>query len=161
MSLKANDPVREFEHSHGHLTRLALEIAQLVQDDPRTPAETRRRLVGRLEVLRDELLRHFADEEEALFPFVRANLPEKAAVVDRLQSGHDTICGAIVRVAHFAAGERAALGARRAALSALYERFESTYAQHSRDEADLLEELGRVLSDGQRKKLGELLHGLG
>ena len=160
MSPTAKDPVREFEHSHGHLTRLALEIAQLVRADARAPAEARRLLVGRLEILRDELLRHFADEEEGLFPFVRAHLPEKAVVVDRLQGGHDTICGAIVRVAHFAAGEREALASRRPALSALYDRFESAYAQHSRDEAGLLEELGRVLNEGQRAKLGELLHGL-
>lgn len=159
-----NDPVRKFEHAHGHLTKLALDVRRLVRaeeaSDGRAPARLRKRLVTALEALRDELLRHFANEEEGLFPFVRANLPAKAANVDRLADAHDAICGAIVRLADFVDREASALGPGRATLLTYYERFESAYTQHSQDEAALFDELGRTLDERQRTELASLLRGL-
>jgi iron-sulfur cluster repair protein YtfE (RIC family) len=154
-----SDPVRKFEHAHVELVRLALEVRDLVHAAaPGQPA--RKRLVDCLQALRDELLVHFANEEEGLFPFLRTNVPTKAETVDRLESAHDAICGSILRLAHLAAGGRDSHPAPPAALSALYERFEATFATHSQAEAALFEELGRLLDDRQRTALAELLRGL-
>jgi len=151
-----NDPVRQLEHSHGHLSQLALGVSESLRAaEGRPSAKTWKQLAGRLEVLRDELLRHFADEEEAVFPFVRASVPEKAAAVDRLEAAHDTLCGCVVRMVHVAAGEH-----HRDALLALHERFEKVYSRHSREEAELFEGLAGALSDHQRKELADLLRGL-
>jgi hemerythrin-like domain-containing protein len=151
-----HDPVRQLEHSHGHLSKLALDVAESLRTiGERASAKSWRQLAVRLETLRDELLRHFADEEEALFPFVRASVPEKAAAVDRLEAAHDTLCGCVVRMVHVAAGEH-----HRAALLALHERFESVYARHSREEAALFDGLSRALDEHQRRELAELLRGL-
>jgi Hemerythrin HHE cation binding domain len=97
-------------------------------------------------------------EEEGLFPFVRANLPAKAAGVDRLAVVHDTICGAVVRLTH--AADTSPAGEDRAALAALYERFEAAYTLHSREEADLFAELASVLEARARADLAEVLRGL-
>jgi iron-sulfur cluster repair protein YtfE (RIC family) len=128
-----DDPVRTLEHTHGHLTRLVAEA--------RSDAESR-------EVLREELLHHFANEEEALFPFVRRTMPSLAGAVDRLQASHDILCGALLRLTESPETTRH------------FERFEKAYAEHSRDEASLLDQLDRELEDAQRAELAELLRGL-
>jgi iron-sulfur cluster repair protein YtfE (RIC family) len=152
------DPVRILEHTHGNLRKLAPEIGRLLRIDPKASqiAETRRTLIRRLEQLRDDLLGHFANEEEGLFPFIRANVPAKIEAVGRLEAAHDTICGAIVRVAHLVARDRAAT--RDASI--IYERFEAAYAAHSRDEAALFEELEDTLTKDQRRGLADFLRGL-
>jgi iron-sulfur cluster repair protein YtfE (RIC family) len=154
-----SDPVRKLEHAHGHLTKLALDLRQLVHSDGRLNARDRKRLMAKLAALRNELFDHFANEEEGLFPFLRSNLPETAHTVDRLESAHDTICGAIVRLAHLTEqdGERAA---NRSALNAFYERFIVAYTEHSQTEAALFEELGRTLDEPLRAELASILRGL-
>ncbi len=157
MAALSSDPIRTFEHSHEHLTRLALSIGHQVRDMGQSPSATTEaqkvELLASLETLRDELLGHFADEEEALFPFVRKAVPGKAAIVDRLENSHDTICGTVVRLAHLAAQDTSQL-------VALYERFESAYAQHSREERELFEGLARDLGGAERSELAVLLRGL-
>lgn len=158
-----SDPVRQFEHSHASLTKLALEIRALVRPGPGdkpSGAPTRKRLVGRLSLLRDELLQHFANEEEGLFPFVRLNVPAKSDTVNRLAAAHDTICGAIVRLVHFVENDPKALTRGRAALLSHYERFEHAYAEHSQKEAALFGKLSKALNAGQRAELSEILRGL-
>jgi iron-sulfur cluster repair protein YtfE (RIC family) len=152
------DPVRQFEHSHAALTALASEIRDVVHT--RAPSEAILAQLGpQLTRLRDELLVHFAKEEEGLFPFVRAHVPTKESIVDRLGSAHDAICGAIVRLAHLVA-QHDKRGAAHAMLLEHYGRFESAYAAHSREESELFEELGRALNTQQRAELAEILRGL-
>jgi iron-sulfur cluster repair protein YtfE (RIC family) len=153
-----SDPVRDFEHSHEHLTKLARDAGRLVRmgTNGRAPEGSTGELRQCLEALRDELLQHFAVEEEGLFPFIRSSLPSKVDQVERLALTHDTLAGAVVRLAHAVRAE----GSSPATLEALYDRFETTYALHSREEADLLAELGRTLDTTQRTRLRELLNGL-
>ena len=154
------DPIRDFEHSHARLTSLALEIGrQLRGGGGHVPGDRKQELVAHVEALRDDLLQHFADEEDGLFPFLRANVPAKVEVVERLEADHDTICGCLVRMAHLAARDGAGLGDH--SLVSLYERFEQAYAGHSRTEAELFQELGDLLAERQRAELASLLHGLG
>lgn len=153
------DPIRQLEHSHANLTKVALEIRALVRAEPlrdRSWARNRRRLLERLTLLRDELLRHFAVEEEGLFPFLRVKVPARAAAVDRLAEAHDAICGAIVRLTDLAERHRTALGP----LLAHYERFERAYTEHSQQEAALFDELERTLDESARTELSEILRGL-
>lgn len=157
MVLQASNPVREFEHRHEKLSKLALEVGRLLRSIPGS-GEDARRLRTCLESLRDELVAHFAQEEEGLFPFVRANLPATAVQVDRLTLAHDAICGAVVRLAHAARASRPGEGG--AVLVSLYERFESAYGQHSREEAALFAELNTSLAPSQRAELVALLAGL-
>ena len=151
----ATDPVVRFEHAHGNLNRLVLDVAKSVRalEEDATP-KVWKALVAGLGALRDELLHHFADEEEALFPFVRASVPSKASVVESLEAAHDTICGSVMRALAAASEQHAHL------VVTLHERFEKAYVRHSRTEAELFEGLGEVLDEQQRAELSELLRGL-
>ncbi len=118
-------------------------------------SDARAELVSALELLRDELLTHFANEEEALFPFIRASMPASAEAVDRLEGAHDTICGAVTRLLHLAGRD-----ADGPALASLHKRFESSYVEHSQSEAALFHELGKGLTALQRGELAVLLRGI-
>lgn len=157
MSAAIPQPIRSFEHSHAHLNELAREIGRLLRLDGIDRSEISRKALSRLTAeLQEELLAHFANEEEGLFPFVRERLPAEATVVDRLAAGHDAICGAVVRLAHLASREQ--LPVRDAV--ALFERFEAKYGAHSREEAELFDRLERELTREERLELAEHLRGL-
>jgi iron-sulfur cluster repair protein YtfE (RIC family) len=159
-----SDPVAHFEHSHSALGKLTLEVRNSMRAWFRTgcrDAAARRHLLTELERLREDLIHHFAREEEGLFPFVRENVTSSAQAVDRLQDAHDSICGALVRLTHLVEHtDEADLDASRPAIEALYERFERVYAMHSQEEAVLFDGLGRTLDQAQRNGLAEILQGL-
>jgi iron-sulfur cluster repair protein YtfE (RIC family) len=162
-AVASTDPVRRFEHAHGELTKMALDVRRLVHTEPskgRPAARIRKQIVVRVEMLRDELLRHFADEEEALFPFVREHAPALTDAVDGLQRAHDAICGSLLRLAHLVERPGGGFAARRPAIVALYDRFEHAYTEHSQNEASLFETLDRTLDESLRAQLGEILRGL-
>ncbi len=163
LSVTMGDPVGHFEHSHAALTKLVLEVGQMLRADipAGLPADAHgEHLAEHLKRLRDELLEHFAQEEEGLFPFVRAHVPAKASAVDRLVEAHDMLCGTIVRLVHLVDGDGGTLAPEVSAYAGHYERFEAAYVRHSRDEAALLEHLGRALNETQRGSLAEILRGL-
>jgi iron-sulfur cluster repair protein YtfE (RIC family) len=154
-----SNPVEAFGHTHEHLNDLVLEVGRLIRSTE--GGDRRDRLGAALERLRDELLEHFAREEEGLFPYIRAHLPSKAEAVDRLERAHDSVCGAIVRLAHLSGAEHAGVeGCPSDALAGLHERFERGYAQHARDEAALLDELEVLLDERHRTELADRLRGL-
>ncbi len=161
MAVPMVDPVRQFEDSHAGLNKLVLEVSEIAQaasgDAPVSP-ETRARFGGSLKRLRDELLRHFADEEEGLFPFVQRHRVTQSDLVDRLAAAHDVICGAIVRLAHVVDDDRRAL--EPGVVGGLFERFETAYVEHSRMESALFEELHASLGEGEREELAAILRGL-
>jgi iron-sulfur cluster repair protein YtfE (RIC family) len=158
MATAAVNPLRAFEHSHTHLHQLAHDVRQLLANEPPRPgAAAREALTLLATALREELLEHFANEEEALFPFVREFLPEHAAAVDRLEAAHDGICGSIVRLAHLVA--RGWTVTRDAFV--VFERFEEAYLAHSAEETELFETLKRAVDAAQQGSLSERLRGLG
>ena len=154
MASQLPDPVRQLEHTHGHLNELAVEVRRLLAEES-SSGEARAELISALELLRDELLTHFANEEEAVFPFIRTNVPAKTTTVERLEGAHDAICGAVTRLVYLAAHEGDA-----AALAGLHRRFETAYAEHSQMEALLFDELARSLTAIQRGELAVLLRGV-
>jgi iron-sulfur cluster repair protein YtfE (RIC family) len=107
--------------------------------------------------LRDELIMHFAREEEGLFPFVREHVPDLCDAVDRLAVAHDNICSAVVGLAHLAAAPDRS---KDAALQAALATFERAYALHEREERDVLRGLGERLEHRQQTELGELVRSL-
>jgi hypothetical protein len=105
------------------------------------PAAMRcRRLTEQLKLFGNELLHHFAREEEGLVPYIRENVLAKAHTVDRLVDGHDLICGAIVPLLQLVDSEAAA---DLATLVGHFERFEAAYARHSQAETALLRSWGQ------------------
>lgn len=164
------DPLRAFEHDHAELTVLALGVRDLLQRIRREPApeELFAELGAKLEELREDLLLHFAREEEGLFPFVAAQLPDLAGAVSRLRAAHDEICGAVLRVSYAGrdvrqgspGGGKAALASGLPALLDRFERFEQVYTEHARAERELLQQLSVRLDERHRAELVKLIEGL-
>lgn len=94
--------IKEFAHSHQLLNELTAEVQRIVRTKPPKSGRTlrlRRQLVEHVAALRDELLRHFADEEEGLFPFVRWRVPALTDAAEGLRI--ETVHPALV---HFTIG---------------------------------------------------------
>jgi iron-sulfur cluster repair protein YtfE (RIC family) len=151
------DPVLQLAHDHKHLTRLLLDLTALVRelrDGTLDMDRAHAPLVDAVTALRDDLFEHFAREEGALFPALRRMVPDLTDRVARLEEAHDGVCGSVARMLH--AVNRADVET----LLGIFERFEGTYSAHARDEADLLEQVGRRLTPAQRAEIAELIEGL-
>jgi hypothetical protein len=154
--MPSRDPLRVLAHDHADLNRRVLALAARIETirangDRTTPRE----LIGLLDDLRDPLFFHFAREEEGLFPFLAEVAPDVEAHVHAMASAHDVICGAVGRMYQLATAD-----ASISTLSALFARFEASYAAHARDEAALLDALERRLGDDHRRRLAALVAGL-
>lgn len=156
------DPLRAFEHDHAELTALALGVRDLLQRIRRdaAPGELFAELSAKLEELREDLLLHFAREEEGLFPFVAAQLPDLAGAVSRLRAAHDEICGAVLRVSYAGRGGKEILASGLPGLLDRFERFEQAYTEHARAERELLQQLSTRLDERHRGELVKLIEGL-
>lgn len=152
------DPVAEFQHDHGSLNELVRALGALVRKaDSDASAGQREHVANALSELREELFLHFAREEEGLFPFVSATLPDLHETVTRMVAAHDGICGTVARMTHIVSiGEGDVTGQ----LAAIFARFETAYAEHARREYALLDQIGPRLSAEQRAELAELVRGL-
>jgi iron-sulfur cluster repair protein YtfE (RIC family) len=146
------DPVRELAHDHADLNRRVLDLGAMIGG--RGTGSTTE-LVEAIAELREQLFLHFAREEEGLFPFVAEHVPELADQVDVMAVAHDAICGALARMVHIASSDD-----KPAALRAIFERFESGYADHASAEAELLRRLEARLDADQRDRLAEIVRGL-
>lgn len=143
----SDDPVRALAHDHAELNRRVLELG--AADQP--PAL----LLPGLRELREQMFFHFAREEEALFPLVSEWIPELADQVLAMIGAHDAICGTLARMIHAASAETEV-----AAWPGLLTRFQATYADHARHEAELLQRLDASLDAAQRTQLAELVRSL-
>lgn len=160
-----NDPIDELSHDHRHLSELALEVRALLASGT-FGAHERAELADAVGRLRDELLVHFAREEEGLFPFVLDRHADLRARVETLRAGHDSVCGAVSRL-HYAVGHASHVGhedapsgaAPRAWLDA-FTRFEGLYGVHAREEMAVLREVSAKLDPSARAELKALLEGL-
>lgn len=155
------DPLHELEHDHGHLTRLVFELRdQLHEAAAKDAQEAHAALVETIHALGEDLVEHFSREEEGLFPFVSETVPDLREHVQRLSAAHDTVCGAILRMRHAVGEDSAAFAARIPSLLALHDRFDVAYAEHSREERALLDDLKSRLDPEARRVLASHLQGL-
>lgn len=150
------DPIQDLTHDHADINRRVLALGSAVRaldrDDGNGMA---RALVSRVGELREQLFLHFAQEEEALFPFVTDAVPELSQQVHALEVAHDAICGALARIYHLATAN-----AEISSITALFTRFETAYASHAEVEAEFLGALGARLNGEQRSQLASLVQGL-
>ncbi len=149
------DSVRKLEHDHTGFSQVIGALKGKLAVRP-SGGEADAALASALQGLCDELLVHFAREEEGLFPYVAGAFPDIREAIDRLLAGHDVVCGCLVRLAHVVGrpSDTANLA------PALFDRFEQAYAEHARAEIALLRELDARLSPEQRDEIGTLIEGL-
>jgi len=148
--MASDDPVRDLAHDHTELSRRVRELGNILAEHQELSP-----LLPELQELREHMFLHFAREEEGLFPLASDWIPELTEQVLAMVSAHDAICGALARMIHMASTDADA-----AAFRGLLSRFQSTYADHARTEAELLRRLDAGLDAGQRAQLAELVRGL-
>ncbi len=120
------DPLDGLDHDHAALSDALEALVAARKSGADAPT-----IVELAEHLRDELLDHFGDEEEHLFPELTKLVPAASAELDELQQGHDGLCGLAVRIAVSAETSPNQL-------DALMERLETAYRQHARREIEVL-----------------------
>lgn len=157
-ALTPSDPIDELSHDHRHLSELVLEVRAMLDGGGPASESERAELADAVGRLRDELLVHFAREEEGLFPFVVERLSELRARVESLRGGHDSVCGAVSRL-HYAIGHDAARSAP-GGWAETFARFEGFYASHAREEIALLRDVSARLDAASRTELKAILEGL-
>lgn len=151
------------EHDHVHLSQLVFGVRDALVEGGRVDVvgpEFLTELVRKVEELRDDLLLHFAQEEEGLFPYVVEHVPDAKSEVDRLQAAHDMICGTVVRMAYAARNQDRSETERVSTVAMLFERFLTAYQAHAPDEVVFLRDLSTRLSDAERLELAEIVRTL-
>lgn len=148
------DPIQKLTHDHGHLGSLVQSVATLLARREQDDADE---LVHAVETLRDELLEHFAREEEGLFPFIEANVPSLAKRVAQLLADHDAV---IERTKDLIATMGRAEQVGHAACVAAYDRFVEVYAGHHQAEQSLFSACDAALDQAHRRELRSLLEAI-
>lgn len=87
-------------HDHHHGLALALRCRKqaLGQLKPMGAAGLRERATEFIEFYRSNLAAHFRAEEEALFPAMRAALPDIGSFLDELARDHRALCQAVAQL---------------------------------------------------------------
>ncbi len=156
------DPIERFEHDHARLTTLVMRVRDVVGavEGDSVSADVWDELLGRLEELEEGLVAHFSREEEALFPFLRAEAPDLRGAIEALRVAHDDICARLVRLAGVvqSRGPDDDGGWRQA--RTLFDEFVLAYGDHARGEHDLLDRVGESLHEEQAAALRDLLRGI-
>ena len=156
--MNANDPIEALDHDHLALGRFLDELVVLFARARAGEAEAvGDEITDLLEGLRDDLFLHFAREEEGLFPFVVAKLPDLVDAVRAIEAAHDAICGALSRMTHLAAH---GVPRNLDALATLFERFLTGYHAHALEERTFLALVDGRLDAVQRGELAALVGGV-
>jgi iron-sulfur cluster repair protein YtfE (RIC family) len=153
------DPLAKLSHDHGHLSGLVLAVggglarierAELSFEDGIDALD------DVVESLREELLAHFAREEEGFFPFVESHLPDLRPRVETLRADHDAVCE---RVAELCRAVRQGIhdGVGLRPCRSAFERFEELYARHAQLELTFLNDVDATIDGDDREQLRILL----
>ena len=150
------DVVADLLDHHAEINRAILDVASMMRGvDPDSKAFPPFHLRSTLTLVRDLVFTHFAREEEGLFPFLEDAAPDLRPSVEEMLAAHDTICGALARMVHLSTTDSVARS-----LVVVFERFETAYAQHARNEEILLSAVDQRLDVVQRGRLRALLDGI-
>lgn len=154
------DPIRDLEHDHRPIGRLLAALREALREAAPQAVEASRALahgaaIDALAGLREEVLGHFAREEEGLFPLLLRELPALHGEVEAVRAQHDAVCTALE-----ALGQAVLPGADRSAATASLAVFEQLYGAHAESELGLLARADERLDEAQRERLARALEGL-
>lgn len=133
------------EHDHAPMSAVMLEIGDWFAG----PDGDLVALRDKLDLLKELVIEHFAEEEETVFPSLSELLPEQAGALASLAEGHDAICGLAVRLRSVAERSEPDM----AAMRTLFERLEASYADHAKRETALLKGIRARLSPESMERL--------
>lgn len=144
-------------HTHQHLGSLLADLARAVTSaadgTERADTEALEQIAECASLLRDDLVEHFAREEEGFFPILSERLRSLTPEIDALVATHAAL------IALLDAIERSTR-APGADILALFKQFEAMYAEHSRHEGVVFDRADRELSDDDKRAAKAALEGL-
>lgn len=161
MADATDDTLLSLEHDHAELHRSVVELSSIVRavrEGRLSPDDARAQLVDLTSVLSEDLFAHFSREEEVLFPYVQAAVPDLTDAVLALVVAHDGVCGTLSRLSRLVQSE--GYYSQASLVGAMADRLADGYADHARQERALLASLARRLTTEQRAELTELARGL-
>jgi hypothetical protein len=158
-----SDSLLRIEHDHMELSAIVGElraIADAIDRGEREPADAYSVFSDNVHDLIERMVVHFDREEQGLFPLIARELPDTQSALRRLESGHDMVCGALLRIAGMAREGAGGFPGHWPAVAALFRRFDRDYGAHAREETTFLRDLGGRLDEKQRAMLMEVLNGI-
>lgn len=151
--------IHRLSHDHEPLRRMVLSLGAVLDRIGRgelAADEVKDELVARCMNLADELAGHFAREERALFPVLRALAPAIVGTIDGLVEGHraaDRDVAELLAAVQALPSGAADLSAARTA----YDRLADDYGRHPRHELEMLRELEARLEAEDLQRVDALL----
>jgi hemerythrin HHE cation binding domain-containing protein len=150
------NPIGELSHQHGDLTTLLIAVRDaLARMRNEGGAAAGHELRDGVDALREDLLLHFAREEEALLPFVVERFPSLGARAEKLHDDHQIVCRRTEAL--LAAANRVLDGGSLDECATALEELEEVYTRHMQTELVLLRELDESLDPSARAELRVLL----
>lgn len=147
-------------HDHDVLTSQVEHVAAIVRGMSShhfDAAALRDELINQVDLLKDQMLEHFAFEEEAAFPYLTNAMPEDAPRLSQMSAAHDRIARCLVEVSELLRlTSRETIQPQTGPIAATFERFVNHYRSHVREESEVLTTLQTKLSDDQRRELSSL-----
>jgi iron-sulfur cluster repair protein YtfE (RIC family) len=141
------DELELLHDDHSLLSSQVVHVVTLIkslEDGGQIAASHYSEVLRQMEILRQQLLEHFAFEEEEAFPRLDDKFPKVHSKLEQLQSQHDSVLTA------FEALRSALWTETKASLvpdaTARCDRFESTFQLHAAAETELLRELATMSS---------------
>ena len=153
-------PLQELAHDHRELNDLLVAvheaIARIEKGVSKLEDELHEMTDG-LEAFREELLEHFAREQEGAFPWLANRLPDERTRVDELIAQHDRIAESLNAVIKDLA--KPDQSASTISWSQALTRFEKLYAEHSKTELAFFNDITTALENdaGATEQLRDLL----
>lgn len=147
-------------HDHDVLTSQVEHVAAMLHGlsgNDFDAATLRDELINQVDLLKDQLLEHFAFEEEAAFPYLTNAMPEDAPRLHSMSAAHDRVARCLVEVSDLLrVTTRETLARQTGPIVATFERFLNHYRSHVSEESEVLSTLQTKLSAEQRRELSSL-----
>lgn len=151
----------QLEHDHLIVERVVDDLREGIQAALRGEVDAldlRDSFREFLSLADEELYEHFDREEQVVFPFLLANVPDAAESIRRLEYAHDRMCGAMSRMARIVTDlDDGDFLENFDGLVALFARFDANFGRHSREEIALFHTLGEQLDAEELATLKKLL----
>jgi len=139
-------PLQELAHDHRELSGLLVAVHEAlarIENGASKLEDELHEMTDGLEAFREELLEHFAREQEGAFPWVANRLPQERTRVDELVAQHDRIAESI---------NAAVTDLRKnepdfAKWSQALAHFDELYAEHSKTEVAFFKDVTAALEN--------------
>ncbi len=155
------DVISHIEHEHSHLTRLFADIdrafRQVNQDGVQASEDALSTVSEDLEHAMEEMLDHFAEEEQVLFAHIEERFPEMESEIVALVQAHELICDRTRWLQQLLNADRSKLESEMAKALEIIHQLADEVAKHTEAESRVYTTALSQMSASERRELLENL----